>query len=140
MIVYLLMNRKREFWKYLGAAAACSAGTLAVCWAVSSAHNGRLASYLISAFTDLFRYGIYDGLLYWTTLWLAVVCALISAYRLMRSFVLRQAETKALLVKNRLILDDYHVCLLYTSNRLVECIFPLGQQTFIIPVILKNHP
>lgn len=109
LLVYLLMNRKREFWKYLGAAAACSAGTLAVCWAVSSAHNGRLASYLISAFTDLFHYGIYDGLLYWTTLWLAVVCALISAYRLMRSFVLRQAETKALLVKNRLILDDYRI-------------------------------
>lgn len=108
LAVYLIMNRRREFWKYLGVSAACSAAVLLVCWLISAARNGHLYVFLKTAVQGLFQSGIYDGLLYWITLWLAVVCALISAYWIMRSFIRQQSEARTLVLKNKLILDGYH--------------------------------
>lgn len=102
------MNRRRDFWRLLGLAAAWSAGALLAAYLLSLAGGSYLSGYINSAVTDLFVYGIYDGPLYWFTLWLAVVCALISAYWLMRSFVRQQSETQTLALKNQLILDSYH--------------------------------
>lgn len=107
LAVYLLMNRRRDFRKLLGLAAAWSAGALLVGYLISLAGGWYLSSYINAAVPALFRSGVYDGLLYWFTLWLAVVCALISAYWLIRSLARQRAQTQALELKNRLILDSY---------------------------------
>ena len=107
LAVYLAMNRRRDFWCLLGRAAAWSAGALLVGYLISLAGGWYLSGYINSAIAGLFTYGFYDGLLFWFTLWLAVACALISAYWLMRSLVRQQAETQALALKNQLILDSY---------------------------------
>lgn len=107
LAVYLVMNRRRDFWRLLGRAAAWSAGALLAAYLVSLAGGWYLSGYINNAVAGLFSYGSYDGLLYWFTLWLAVVCALISAYWLMRFLVRQQAETQTLALKNQLILDSY---------------------------------
>lgn len=107
LAVYLAMNRRRDFWKLLGLAAAWSAGALLAGYSLSLAGGGYLSGYINSAVSSLFTYGFYDGLLYWFTLWLAVVCALISAYWLLRVLARQRAQTQALELKNRLILDSY---------------------------------
>lgn len=102
-----MMNRRRDFWQLLGLAAAWSAGALLVGYLISLAGRWYLSDYMNSAISDLFTYGIYDGLLYWFTLWLAVVCALILAYWLLRVLARQRTQTQALEMKNRLILDSY---------------------------------
>ena len=106
--VYLVMNRRRDFWRLLGLTVAWSTGALLVTYLTSLAGGWYLSTYINSAIAELFEYGVYDGLLYWFTLWLAVVCALISAYWLMHSFVQHRMQAQALALKNRLILDSYH--------------------------------
>ena len=107
LAVYLMMNRRRDFWRLLGWAASWSAGALLAAYLVSLAGGWYLSGYINNAVSSLFMYGFYDGLLYWLTLWLSVACALISAYWFMRSLVRQQAETQALALKNQLILDSY---------------------------------
>ena len=107
LAVYLVMNRRRKFWRLLGWAAAWSAAALLAGYLVSLARGGYLAGF-INLLVEMLRYGLYDGLLYWFTLWLSGVCALISAYWLMRSLVRQKTEAQALELKNRLILDSYH--------------------------------
>lgn len=107
LLVFLAMNRRRDFWRYLGLCAAWSAGGLLVWYLISLLSGGYLSAYLTEAVSDLFQYGIYDGLLYWVTLWLAIVCALISAFQVFRSFVRQRTETKTLRLKNKLVLDGY---------------------------------
>lgn len=106
---YLAMNRRRDFWRLLGLAAAWSAGGLLAGYFISLAGGWYLSEYINRAVSGLFTTGFYDGLLYWFTLWLAVACALISAYWLMRSLVRQRAEAQALALKNQLILDSYRV-------------------------------
>ncbi len=108
LAVYLVMNRRRDFWRLLGLAAAWSAGALLVGYLISLAGGWYLSDYLTRAVQSLFQSGSYDGLLYWFTLWLAVVCALISAYWFLHSLVQQQAQTQALTMKNQLMLDSYH--------------------------------
>ena len=108
LLAYLAMNRRRAFWRLLGITAAWSAGALLVGYLLSLAGGWYLSDYLHSAVSNLFQYGVYDGLLYWFTLWLAVACALISAYWIMRSFIRQRAEAQALALRNRLIMDSYH--------------------------------
>ena len=108
LTVYLVMNSRRDFWRLLGLAAAWSAGALLAAYLVSLSGGWYLSKYINFAVSDLFGYGIYDGLLYWFTLWLAVVCALISAYWLMHSLVRQRTQARTLELKNRLLLDSYH--------------------------------
>ena len=108
LTVYLVMNSRRDFWRLLGLAAAWSAGALLAAYLVSLSGGWYLSKYINFAVSDLFEYGIYDGLLYWFTLWLAVVCALISAYWLMHSLVRQRTQARTLELKNRLLLDSYH--------------------------------
>lgn len=108
LFVFLMMNRRRDFWRYLGICTAWSAGALLVCYLISLAGGWYLSRYLNQSIANLFQYGFYDGLLYWVTLWLAVVCALISLYRVLRSFVRQRAEAQTLQLKNKLVMDSYH--------------------------------
>ena len=106
--IYIAMNRRREFWKALGKTALWSAVALAAGYAVSWITGRYLADYINMTLQDLFLYRSYDNLLYWITLWLAVVCALISIWKIMISFAQQQTATQTLLLKNKLILNSYH--------------------------------
>lgn len=108
LAIYIAMNRHREFWKVLGRAALWSAVALAAGYVISWITGRYLADYINMILQELVSYGIYDNLLYWITLWLAVVCALISIWNIMSSFAQQQTATQTLLLKNRLILDSYH--------------------------------
>lgn len=108
LLVFLAMNRRRDFWRSLGLVAAWSAGGLLVGYLISLAGGWYLSNYLNSVVSELVEYGSYDSLLYWITLWLAVACAFISAYQVFRSFVRQRAETQTLQLKNKLVLDSYH--------------------------------
>ncbi len=107
LAVYLVMNRRRDFWKLLGCTAAWSAVALLAGYLISLARGGYLAR-LIHILVEQICYGLYDDLLYWFTLWLSSACALISAYWLMRSLVRQRTETQMLEMKNQLILGSYH--------------------------------
>lgn len=107
LAVFLAMNCRRDFWKLLGLAAIWSAGALLAVYLISLAGGGYLSSYLSRSVSNVFLYGFYDGLLYWFTLWLAVVCALISGYWFLRSLMQRQAQAQALELKNQLVMDSY---------------------------------
>ena len=107
LAVYLAMNRQRSFWKYFGFAAAASGAVLLIGYAVSTITNGYLSRYLKRQIADIVELGYYDGLLYWITVWLTIVCAVISAYAVMNSFIAQQLEAQTLRLRNQLIMDSY---------------------------------
>ena len=108
LMIYIAMNHRRNFWTFLGKAAICSSIVLIVAYFFSAMTGGYLADYLNGAIKGLLTYGYYDGLLYWLTLWLAIICAMISAYWLMQSIAQQHAHTQMLTLKNQLIMNDYH--------------------------------
>lgn len=108
LIVYLVMNRQRKFWKYFGVSAAVSAVTLAVAYMVSFFTNSRLSKYIGRLISDVTEFYDYSGLLYWITVWTVAVCAVISAYAVTRSIISQQMEAKTLRLRNELIMNSYH--------------------------------
>lgn len=108
LLVYLAMNRRRRFWKYLITAAAWSAGALLVCFLVSLVKDGYLSRYINDALLPELRSGYYDGFLYWVSLWLAFVCAMISAYGVMQNLAGHLANEQNLRMKNRMVTESYH--------------------------------
>ena len=61
----------------------------------------------IALIISFFRYGYYDGALYWITWRLTMVCGLISAHIAVRSFARQRIETQGSALKNQLLLDSY---------------------------------
>lgn len=108
LIVYLAMNRRRRFWKYLGTAAVWSAGALLVCFLVSLLKDGYLSRYINDTLIPELRSGYYYGFLDWVSLWLAFVCAMISAYGVMRTLAGHLANEQNLRMKNRMVTESYH--------------------------------
>ena len=109
LLVYLLLNRKRSFWRYLGYITLCSAAVLLVAYLVSLARGGYLSYYLNGEFSYLFLHGAYNNLLYWLTVYLTVACSLIAGRGVVHSFVTMQAETQILRLKNSLLDENFHV-------------------------------
>ena len=107
LVLFLIMNRRRDFWRYFGMAAAGSAAAFAASYLISLATDGYLSYYIRLQIDSLVQSGYYDNLLYWFTIWMTVVCAVISAYVIMRSFAKQQAEAQALNLKNQLVMDSY---------------------------------
>ena len=107
LILFLAMNRQRKFWKYFGITTAVSFTTLLIAFGISAAVNGYLAGYIVQMFRDTVELGHYGELLYWITVWLTAVCAVISTYAVMCAFVTQRTETQALRLHNQLILDGY---------------------------------
>lgn len=107
LVLYLVMNRRRDFWKYMGIATGVSAVALLIVYLISLAAGGRIANYINTSVSALFSAGVYDGLLYWFTYWLAAVCALISAYRVMHVFAIQRANQQSLELKNELVMSSY---------------------------------
>ena len=106
LVAYLALQRDRAFWRAWGAAALVSAGALLACWGVSALSGGYLARYLAGLWSET-QAGYFSNLLYWVTLWLGGVCALLSAWALVRSISRRQARLRAMEVKYALTVDNY---------------------------------
>lgn len=109
LLVYLLLNRRRSFWRQLGLASLWSGGFLLVAYLISLLRGSYLSGYLNVEVTSLFQSGYYSGLAYWLSGWLATVCALISANGLARSIVQAQAEAQAMALKETLAMDSYRL-------------------------------
>lgn len=107
LVAYLALQREQSFRRALGWITLWSAGVLLVCWAVSAAAGGYLAGFLASEWSALVETGYYNGLLYWLTVWLVVVCAALSTRQLVHSIVRMQTETHTLALKNQLAMDNY---------------------------------
>lgn len=107
LLVYLLANRRRTFWKQFGYATLFSAAVLLVSYLISRAQGGYLAN-LISAMIEQISVGIYSLSVYWVTAYLTAVCTVISANGVVRSFSDMQAETMMLKLKNSLLDKNYH--------------------------------
>lgn len=108
-LLYLLMNRKRQFWRYLGISALWSGGMFLACFFLSLLRKGYLAYYLTEQFQQFLQSGYYSGLLYWFTLWLCCTAAFISAYSVLRSFADKTLETQNLILKNEKINSNYQM-------------------------------
>ncbi len=107
LAVYLFINRSRDFWRYFAIAAAWSGGALLFCYLISLARDSHLAFYINTALSGLFRNGAYDGLLYWATWWLTIVCGLISAYSIAQAFTRQQIESNSIALRNELLMNSY---------------------------------
>ena len=105
LILYLAMNRHRQFWKYLCIAAAWSAAVLFAGYLVSLA--GYLAFYINVGLRSELQAGVYNGLLYWLTLWLSITAALISSYSAARAFIDQRVQAQSLQIKNQMITESY---------------------------------
>lgn len=108
LLLYCAMNRRRRFWKQLGAAALASAAAFLICYLVSLWTGGYVSRLVKSLAEALIQRGYYDSIVYWLTLWLTLASVLISAYGVARSFASQQAQTQSLLLKERLMEKNYH--------------------------------
>lgn len=109
LVVYLLLHREKAFLKALLRLTLWSLGALAICWAVSAMEQGYLFCYLKEQWTALLEIGYYDGLLYWFTGWLMLVCALLSIWEMVRTVIRVQTEAHALKLKNEMAMESYRI-------------------------------
>lgn len=107
LAAYLALNHEKKFWKYFGISAAASGAALAIVYIVSVFVSGKFSRYIDQMISDLLDLGDYDKLVYWATLWLVAVCAVISAYSVVRMIIAQKIEAQTLLLKNQLITDGY---------------------------------
>lgn len=107
LIVYLLMNRRRRFWRSLGLVTAWSVGAFLLCYLISYLTGRSFHEQTNSLIYEMFTTGYYDSIVFWITLWLALSCALISAYYVSRSYADTQSEAQGLLLKNREVTENY---------------------------------
>lgn len=105
LLLFLVLQRDRRFWKALALATGWSLLALATAYAVSSAHDGYLSTYLIGIVKDCSQ-GYYQNLLYWFTLWLILICTVLTAWALMRSMADMAAEAQTVALKNQLMLEN----------------------------------
>lgn len=103
---YLALHRSKRFWRLLGPLAAGSAAALLVCYVVSYFGEGYLARYIPAVLSEAAA-GYWSGLLTWLTLWLELLCALLSGWEMLRSISDTRTRAKALELKNQLVLENY---------------------------------
>lgn len=107
LVGYLLLHREKAFWKALGVTVSASVGTLLVCWGISFLRGGYLAQYLQTMALQAFT-GYWDNVVYWLSLWLVAVCALLSGWEFVRKMVKDAARNRALELKDQLMVESYH--------------------------------
>lgn len=108
LILYLVMNRRRSFWKYLATITVWSAAALILGYLISVLGDKEFAAYVNNLISITIYNGYSDSLMYWVTLWLTLVCTAISSYGTLQAFARQQAEMQHLSVHNKLVLDSYH--------------------------------
>lgn len=106
-LLYLVMNRRRPFWKAFGLCTACSAGAFLICYLVSLAAGSGFAV-LVNELAAQIPMGYYDGAVYWVIWWLSLVCAIIAAYEMARAYADQRAQAQSALLKSRMLTEHYH--------------------------------
>lgn len=106
-LVYLFMNRRRDFLKRFAVIAACSFTVLLVLCLISFLQEGRLIAYVKETLMGALFNGFYDHLIYWLSYWMTLVCAAISAYELSLSFVRQRTEVQAAAIRNQFLMNNY---------------------------------
>lgn len=107
IIIYLLMNRKRSFWRYLLYLSLFLLVLLGTAYGFSLLTHTYLAKLVRIAVSDLFLYRDYSLIQYWITAWLVLVGACISSYGLFRQITIMRSENQLMLLKNQKLMDDY---------------------------------
>ncbi len=107
LIIYIIMNTRRGFWKSFGITALATFCILAICLITSRVSGGYLYNYVTSELKLLTETGQCNTLFYWITVWLTLACTIISAYSAASSYIKQKNERQALSMKNELILKNY---------------------------------
>lgn len=100
LVLFLALHREGRFWRALGWVTLWSLVALGLATAISYWRGGYLAMYLHNQLEALATH-YYDGLLYWFTLWLVLVCTLLAAWAFVRTTAQTQAEAQAMALKMR---------------------------------------
>ena len=107
LLVYLLLNRKQSFWRYLGLVSLGTLAAAAVYFVYSNMTDGHFASSLIHVLSAALE-GYPRSLLSWLNTYLLAACGCIAAYGLLQNLVRTKSEVRVLSLKNNLIMDNYH--------------------------------
>ena len=102
MAAYLLLHREKSFWKALGLATLCSVGLFLACWGISWSQGGYLARYVASMALEIAS-GYWDRLFYWLSLWLVIVCTVLSSWEVVRTILQTWVKNRSLELKDQLV-------------------------------------
>ncbi|MDO5112712.1 MAG: GHKL domain-containing protein, partial [Clostridia bacterium] len=108
MLVYLTLNRRRDFWRLLGRVSAWAGGVLTAAYLVSLAHGGRMATLVNTVVLELFRYGVWEPAAYWLSVYLVGACAGLALWGHIRSIAEVRAEAQTLALKTELAMQSSH--------------------------------
>ena len=106
MAAYLLLHREKRFWKALGLATLCSVGLFLACWGISWSQGGYLARYVASMALEIAS-GYWDRLFYWLSLWLVIVCTVLSSWEVVRTILQTWVKNRSLELKDQLVMENY---------------------------------
>ena len=106
MAAYLLLHREKSFWKALGLATLCSVGLFLACWGISWSQGGYLARYVASMALEIAS-GYWDRLFYWLSLWLVIVCTVLSSWEVVRTILQTWVKNRSLELKDQLVMENY---------------------------------
>ncbi len=106
LLIYLLLNRRRSFWRYLGRVSLGTLAAAALYYVYSRMTGGHFDDNLTVVVTGALQ-GYPHGLLIWLNTYLLAACGCIAAYSLLQSMVRVRSDAQALSLKNRLIMDNY---------------------------------
>lgn len=107
LILYLLLNRKRSFWRRLGTLTLYAALVLDVCYLISRLFSGGF-SLAVRSILDGVSEGYLGGLLSYIGIYLLLSCGCIAAGTLLQSQLKIRSDAQALALRNQLIQDNYH--------------------------------
>ena len=106
LLLYLLLNRRRSFWRYLGRISLGTLAAAALYYGYSKMTDGHFADNLTGVITGALQ-GYPQNLLNWLNTYLLAACGCIAAYSLLQSMVRIRSDAQALSLKNQLIMDNY---------------------------------
>ena len=106
LLLHLILRRRNGTLRLLGRVTLGAAVVLLVSVLLSAPGDGRLFRYVQSIPASLAA-GYFDGILYWVTEYLVLVCAGISAYQMACDFSRIRAEARALRIRSELTLKNY---------------------------------
>ena len=107
LLVYLLMNRRKNYLKYFFYALLGTIFALVICYGISRLSNGYFASYIHNQLSSLSTLNL-SGVMYWAALWLCLVVVLISGYSVFCFFTDQTVQAQSLQYQNHVLSNSYH--------------------------------
>lgn len=84
----------------------CSVGLFLACWGISWSQGGYLARYVASMALEIAS-GYWDRLFYWLSLWLVIVCTVLSSWEVVRTILQTWVKNRSLELKDQLVMENY---------------------------------